>query len=28
MPRSVVEANLSDRSIPLDQLAQAIMEVV
>jgi two-component system chemotaxis response regulator CheB len=28
MPRSVAEANLSDRSIPLDQLAQAIMEVV
>jgi two-component system chemotaxis response regulator CheB len=28
MPRSVVEAGLSDRSIPLDKLAQAILEVV
>lgn len=28
MPRSVAEANLSDRSIPLDRMAQAIMEVV
>ncbi len=28
MPRSVVEAGLSDRSIALDHMAQAIMEVV
>ncbi|GAB4411808.1 MAG: chemotaxis response regulator protein-glutamate methylesterase [Anaerolineae bacterium] len=28
MPRSVVEANLSDRIVPLDQMAQAIAEVV
>ena len=28
MPAAVVEAGLSDRSIPLDQLAKAIMEVV
>jgi len=28
MPRAVVEANLSDRTVPLDQLAQAIAEVV
>jgi two-component system chemotaxis response regulator CheB len=28
MPRSVVEAGLSDRSIALDYMAQAIMEVV
>ncbi len=28
MPRSVVEANLSDRTIPLGQMAQAIAEVV
>ncbi|MBU4233202.1 MAG: chemotaxis-specific protein-glutamate methyltransferase CheB [Proteobacteria bacterium] len=28
MPRSVAEANLSDRSIPLDRMALAIMEVV
>jgi two-component system, chemotaxis family, protein-glutamate methylesterase/glutaminase len=28
MPRSVVEAGLSDRSVPLEQMAQAILEVV
>ena len=28
MPRNVVEASLSDRSAPLDELAQAIMEMV
>ncbi len=28
MPRSVVEAGLSDRIVPLDRMAQAIMEVV
>lgn len=28
MPRAVVEASLSDRSVPLQQLAQAILEVV
>lgn len=28
MPRSVVEAGLSDRIVPLDRIAQAIMEVV
>jgi two-component system chemotaxis response regulator CheB len=28
MPGSVVEAGLSDRSIPLDRMAQAILEVV
>jgi len=28
MPRSVVEANLSDKSVPLDDMAQAILEVV
>jgi len=28
MPRSVVEAGLSDRSVPLQEMAQAIMEVV
>jgi two-component system chemotaxis response regulator CheB len=27
MPAAVVEAGLSDRSIPLDRLAEAIMEV-
>jgi two-component system chemotaxis response regulator CheB len=27
MPHTVVEAGLSDRSIPLDRMAQAIMEV-
>jgi two-component system chemotaxis response regulator CheB len=26
MPRSVVEAGLSDRSVPLDQLAAAVLE--
>ena len=26
MPRSVVEAGLSDESVPLDRLAEAIME--
>ncbi len=28
MPRAVVEAGLSDRSVPLEQMAQAILEVV
>ncbi|MDQ1301242.1 MAG: two-component system, chemotaxis family, protein-glutamate methylesterase/glutaminase [Chloroflexota bacterium] len=28
MPRSVVEAGLSDRAVPLDRMAQAIMETV
>ena len=28
MPRAVVEAGLSDRSVPLDQMAEAILEVV
>jgi two-component system chemotaxis response regulator CheB len=28
MPRAVVEAGLSDRSIPLDSMAQAILEIV
>jgi two-component system, chemotaxis family, protein-glutamate methylesterase/glutaminase len=28
MPRSVIEAGLSDRIVPLDRMAQAIMEVV
>ena len=28
MPRSVDEAGLSDRSIPLNEMAKAIMEVV
>ncbi|HEY9596688.1 MAG TPA: chemotaxis response regulator protein-glutamate methylesterase [Cyanophyceae cyanobacterium] len=28
MPRSVVEAGLSDKSVPLDQMATAILEVV
>ncbi len=28
MPRSVAEAGLSDRAVPLDRMAQAIMEVV
>ncbi len=28
MPRAVVEAGLSDRSLPLDQMAQAILEVI
>lgn len=28
MPRAVAEANLSDRTIPLDRMAQAILEVV
>jgi two-component system chemotaxis response regulator CheB len=27
MPRSVVEAGLSDKSVPLDRMAQAILEV-
>jgi two-component system chemotaxis response regulator CheB len=28
MPRSVVEAGLSDLSVPLDEIAQRIMDVV
>ena len=28
MPRSVVEAGLSDRAVPLDDMARAIMERV
>jgi two-component system chemotaxis response regulator CheB len=28
MPRSVVEAGLSDKSVPLDRLAPAIVEVL
>ena len=28
MPRATVEAGVSDRSVPLDQMAQAIWEVV
>jgi two-component system chemotaxis response regulator CheB len=28
MPRTVVEAGLCDRALPLDELAQAILEVV
>jgi two-component system chemotaxis response regulator CheB len=28
MPLSVVEAGLSDKVVPLDQMAQAILEVV
>jgi len=28
MPRATVEAGLSDRSVPLDQMAQAILEVI
>jgi len=28
MPRATVEAGLSDRSVPLDQMAQAIWEVI
>jgi two-component system chemotaxis response regulator CheB len=28
MPLSVVEAGLSDRSVPLDKMAQAIREAV
>ena len=28
MPRAVVEAGLSDRSVPLNQMAEAILEVV
>ena len=28
MPRTIVEAGLSDKSVPLDAMAQAIWEVV